>query len=114
MMVGLHLPILHPNRWLHSPVVNPQNKHTTYTCDKVTSPNDCVKIGNFSIYYGFGDAEFGASGYVVTDNVTVAGNDVPILSVGVAEKVGWPQAWSPDGFLGLSWHYYNQGRTLHF
>ena len=54
---------------------------------------------------------FGASVYVVTDQVDVGGARVPHMSVDVATKVGTLAEYTPDGTLGLAFRKVSAGKT---
>ncbi len=104
---------------MYDPQVSNKDDHRVYDYTKSSS---CLNYGtktpcgqkqtsseSFNITYGDGSGYFGASGYVVTDLVTVGATPVINMGVDVATKVGQLSDDPPDGILGLAFGGLNSG-----
>ena len=107
---------------MYDPQVSNKGEHRVYDYTKSSS---CLNYGtenpcgqtqtgteNFNITYGDGSGYFGASGYVVTDLVTVGATPAINMSVDVATKVGGLSSDPPDGILGLAFGSLNAGQSI--
>lgn len=83
--------------------------HTSYACDPSSGlvGTDCTAFGSFSANYtGPG---FGASGYMVKDQVNVVGEVVRGMAVEVVTEVGTMSGYKLDGIIGMGFMSQNQG-----
>lgn len=81
--------------------------HNSYACDTSSVGADCTAFGSFDISYtGPG---FGASGYMVKDQVNVVGEIIQGMSIEVATEVGTMSQYKLDGIIGMGFANQNRG-----
>lgn len=107
---------IYRDRWVYGPNVRYAEgvsvstvvPHNTYTCvPNGFTDTSCSSTGIFDISYS--GPGFGASGYVVHDQVNVAGAIVRGMPIDVATKVGNLTQFQIDGILGMGFKGISRG-----